>query len=340
VDAVVELAAALGLTIGMLPTWGDKWNKKWGVGPEIFTPENARAYGEWLGRRYADQPIIWILGGDRPIESEAHASIVRAMAEGVRAGDQGRHLIGFHTWGPHSSSEYVHNEPWLDLHMCQSGHARNSENWRFIEADYARAPTRPCMDAEPGYEDMPSGLHTLDGGYLDDYEARKALYWSLFAGAHGHTYGCNPVWQMWSTGRHPLIGARRPWREAIQLPGASQMQHARRLLLSRPFLERIPDQSLIVSDVGAGAYHVRATRDIGGSYAMVYLPAGKDVELDLTRLSGDSLAGTWFDPRTGVARTVGSFPRERRISFTPPGGGPDWVLILDDIERGFGIPGR
>jgi hypothetical protein len=73
---------------------------------------------------------------------------------------------------------------------------------------------------------------------------------------------------------------------------------------------------------------------------MVYLPAGKDVELDLTRLSGDSLAGTWFDPRTGVARTVGSFPRERRISFTPPGGGPDWVLILDDIERGFGIPGR
>ncbi len=33
VDFVVGKANALGLAIGMLPTWGDKWNKKWGVGP-------------------------------------------------------------------------------------------------------------------------------------------------------------------------------------------------------------------------------------------------------------------------------------------------------------------
>src|SRR5262245_36221455 len=65
IDAVVETAAGLGLYVGMLPTWGDKWNQKWGVGPEIFTPENARAYGLWLGKRYADAPLIWILGGDR-----------------------------------------------------------------------------------------------------------------------------------------------------------------------------------------------------------------------------------------------------------------------------------
>jgi hypothetical protein len=44
VDAVVDLAASLGLHIGMLPTWGDKWNQKWGVGPEIFTPERARLW--------------------------------------------------------------------------------------------------------------------------------------------------------------------------------------------------------------------------------------------------------------------------------------------------------
>src|SRR6476646_11639658 len=113
VDRVVELAASLGLYIGMLPTWGDKWNKKWGVGPEIFTPENARAYGTWLARRYAAKPIIWILGGDRPSESDDHRAIILAMAEGLRAGDGGRHLMTFHTWGPHASSEYVHDEAWL-----------------------------------------------------------------------------------------------------------------------------------------------------------------------------------------------------------------------------------
>jgi hypothetical protein len=152
VDAVVDLAASLGLHIGMLPTWGDKWNRKWGVGPEIFTPASARAYGEFIGRRYAERPIIWILGGDRPIETEVQHLVVRAMAEGVRAGDGGRHLIGFHTWGPHSSTEYVHDEPWLDLHMCQSGHKRNRENWRFnVGLPAARcaagAATFPTIDS-------------------------------------------------------------------------------------------------------------------------------------------------------------------------------------------------
>src|SRR5687767_3334408 len=55
VDFVVNKAEELGLFVGMLPTWGDKWNKKWGAGPEIFTPENARAYGKFLGNRYKDK---------------------------------------------------------------------------------------------------------------------------------------------------------------------------------------------------------------------------------------------------------------------------------------------
>ena len=61
VDWIVRKANELGLVIGMLPTWGDKWNKKWGVGPEIFTPENAAAFGRWLGDRYRTHSILWIL---------------------------------------------------------------------------------------------------------------------------------------------------------------------------------------------------------------------------------------------------------------------------------------
>jgi len=90
VDAIVDLAAALGLYIGLLPTWGDKWHRLWGVGPEIFTPENARTYGRWLGQRYKDAPIIWILGGDRPVESETHRLILRAMARGAAGGRWGQ----------------------------------------------------------------------------------------------------------------------------------------------------------------------------------------------------------------------------------------------------------
>ncbi|GAB4178679.1 MAG: glycoside hydrolase family 140 protein [Roseiflexaceae bacterium] len=351
VDAVVDLAESLGLVIGMLPTWGDKWNQKWGVGPEIFTPENAYRYAVFLGKRYAQRRLIWILGGDRPIESETQRAIIRAMAAGLRAGDGGQHLIGFHTYGPHSSSEFVHEEPWLDLHMCQSGHARNSANYRFIEQDYALTPIRPVMDAEPGYEEMPDGLHTLDGGYLDEYEVRKALYWALFAGAHGHTYGCNNVWQMWTSRRRPLLNARRSWQESLSLPGAAQVQHARSLLLSRPYFDRLPDQSLIVSDPGSGSYHVRATRDTHGRYACVYIPALQrppfgqgveplPVEVDLTKLRGEQIMAWWFDPRTGVAQAIGLQPRQPRAAFFTPYGGPDWVLVLDDATCGFAAPGR
>lgn len=345
VDAVVNLAGSLGLHVGLLPTWGDKWNQKWGVGPEIFTPENAHAFGLFLGRRYADAPIIWILGGDRPIESEQHLPILRATAAGLREGDGGSHLMTMHTWGPHATSEYVHDEPWLDFHTCQSGHARNSANWRFIEADYARTPTRPCMDAEPGYEDMADGIRNLDGGYLDDWDCRKALYWSLFAGAHGHTYGCNPVWQMWAPGREQVIYARRPWYEAMHLPGSGQMQHARALLESRPYLSRIPDQSLIASDSGTGTQHIRATRDAEGRYAMVYIPAGavtgeREIELNLANLAGDQVAAWWYDPRTGAARHLGVMPKRTQMTFTVPQGGPDWILVLDDAGCPFPPPGR
>jgi hypothetical protein len=51
---VIKKAEEKGLFIGLLPTWGDKWNKKWGVGPVIFTPENAAVFGEILGKRYKD----------------------------------------------------------------------------------------------------------------------------------------------------------------------------------------------------------------------------------------------------------------------------------------------
>ena len=66
VDYIIKKAEEKGLFIGLLPTWGDKVDPKWGVGPEIFNPENAYEYGQWIGRRYKDHPnIIWIIGGDR-----------------------------------------------------------------------------------------------------------------------------------------------------------------------------------------------------------------------------------------------------------------------------------
>ncbi|MEZ4682809.1 MAG: DUF4038 domain-containing protein [Caldilineaceae bacterium] len=57
VDELIDLAAAHNLYIGLLPTWGDKVNRRqWGVGPVIFDEQNAQLYGQFWGNGTAIAP--------------------------------------------------------------------------------------------------------------------------------------------------------------------------------------------------------------------------------------------------------------------------------------------
>jgi len=339
VDWIVRRAAELGLTIGLLPTWGDKWNRKWGQGPECFTPANAAVFGEFLGRRYREQPVIWILGGDRPVENDTHRAIIEATAQGLAAGDGGRHLMTFHPCGQQTSSQYFHQRDWLALNMYQTGHTRDRDNWRSIRAEYALTPVKPCLDGEPGYEDHPSGFKA-ENGYLDEHDVRRSCYWALFAGACGHTYGCHDIWQFLSPQWAPVTSPRTPWPKALHFAGAWQMRHARRLLELRPYLSRIPDAALIAGPAGEGCHHIEATRDADGSWAMVYFGAGDPALIDLGRLSAKALRITWYDPRTGAATVAGEMAGGGTHLVGPPSSGrtQDWVLLLDDVARGYRVP--
>jgi hypothetical protein len=349
VDFIVTEANQRGIYIGLLPTWGDKWNKKWGVGPEIFTPQNAEVYGEWLGRRYKSAGIVWILGGDRPIENDTHKEIIRAMARGLRKGDGGAHLMTWHPTGGSGSAQYFHGEDWLDFNMRQNGHvAEFTGRYDKTREDYNRTPVKPVLDGEPIYEDHPVSFKANELGHSTAADVRRPLYWNLFTGAFGHTYGHHSVWQMWSPGKNPVNNPLMPWREAIEQPGAIQMQHGKNLILSRPFLTRVPDDSIIVTDrvptsvPGAGRYRFVATRDASGSYAMVYAPVGRTFKVRMDQITGATVKAWWFNPRTGTAEAIGEFPTAGERAFMPPQPGEhlDWVLVLDDVARNFPVPGK
>ncbi len=158
----------------------------------------------------------------------------------------------------------------------------------------------------------------------------RPAYWSLFAGSCGHTYGANSIFQFWTGGDPGKFGARRIWQEALDLPGSSQMRHVRALIESRPVFERIPDQSLIISDPGTGADHVRATRATDFSYVFVYLPSGGAVTLDLSSFAAPLLAA-WVDPRTGTSYPLPDSATGPAANVTAPTSGPtqDWILTLD-----------
>jgi hypothetical protein len=343
VDFIVDKAEALGMFVGMLPTWGDKWNHKWGKGPEIFTPENAAAYGEFLGNRYKDKPILWILGGDRSPDNDRQLAVIRAMAAGLRKGDGGNHLLTFHPQGRGNSAQWFHQDDWLSFDMFQSGHgAANFANYDFTAKTRELTPTKPVLDGEPRYEDHPI-RQSGSKDWFDEWDVRQAAYWSLLAGACGHTYGNHNIWQMWQPGRQPITAARTPWKKALDYPGAAQMGHVRRLFESRPFQSLVPDQSLLVGDAGKGADHVRAARAADGACALVYLPTGKNVSIATGKLGGQKLQAWWFDPRSGTAKQIGMFAPAAQQEFDPPGEpgrGNDWVLVLDDVAKGFAAPGK
>ncbi len=329
VDWVLQNAAEKGLYVGLLPTWGDKVDKQWGNGPEIFTKKNAKKYGRWLGKRYASFPnVIWIIGGDRK-GGEDNFAIWNAMAEGIKSKDK-HHLLTYHPSGESSSSEWFHHCNWLDFNTYQSGHAK--EDYAIVEKmlghDYNLKPVKPVMDSEPRYENIPKNFKK-ENGVFSAADSREIMYQSLLGGACGHTYGCNEIWQMYSPGFSPVIDAFVPWKEALDFNGAQAVLFARELFESIDFTTIQPAPSLLLS--GNSDYKDMAVAAIGKGFAMVYLPNGNRVSINLEKaFQTESVKMCWFNPRNGEysnpwnEKVIGNFEVQPPVS----GEGTDWLLLI------------
>jgi hypothetical protein len=349
VDFVVETAAGKGLYIAMLPTWGDKVLKKWGQGPEIFTPENAEAYGRFLGERYGNRPnMIWILGGDRPSERELDFAVWRAMARGIKAGELScengfAHVMTYHPSGEDTSSRFFHNDDWLDFNMFQSGHRiKDGANYKMVARDRGLKPVKPVLDGEPRYENHPVRSDQTKTQWFDDFDVRQAAYWAVFAGAFGHTYGCHDIWMMYDgTPERQCADARTPWKQSVDLPGAWQMLILRNFLLNEGLLKsgHVPCQELIVGDNPDGTGYAVACCTQNRDKAFVYVPTGRKVTLDLGKLKPAETEKRFhlFNPRTGeTVKEVAVVEDGNFYTVTLPGKeerGNDWVIVIEQLKE-------
>lgn len=367
-DAVLDLMEQRGFYAALVPAWGQlvvgwDWDgRRYDI---LIDEHNAYDYGRFLGERYRHRTnLIWILGGDRhPVETKHDFRPVwRALAEGIARGITGQALkwdqpdpawssmlMTYHvpyTDNPeiYSSSYWFHDDAWLSFNMLQSGHRAHVRSYSQIVFDYQRQPIKPVLDGEPNYEDMP--YSTVEGeAYHDAWDVRKRAYWSVFAGACGHTYGHASIWCMLdpAPGEHPHILS---WRGALDRPGAGQMRHLSTLAQRYPYWQTIPDQTLIAAipaTLGSLDLLNQACRAPDGSFALIYLTRGGSVSVDLEKLSGDAVAAQWYDPRTGqtcddqgtlTEVAYCTVPRMGHATFYSPthGSGNDWILILEKVS--------
>jgi uncharacterized protein DUF4038/collagenase-like protein with putative collagen-binding domain len=339
VDYVIDKAAVYNMNIAMLPTWGDKvFKNPWGKGPEIFNAQNAAVYGAWLAKRYRDKKnIIWVLGGDRNPRNETDIQIWRAMGNAIMKETANKALITYHPQpNPSSSAEWFHNESWLAFNMFQTGHCRETAIYDKIQLVYNMKPVKPVLDGEPIYEDHPVCFNAKEFGTSNAFDVRRSAWLSLFAGSFGHTYGCHDVWQMYSAKKEGVNGPHLFWNEALDLTGANQMIHVRKLMEAFPMTDRVPDQSLIKENDYVPAERIQATR--GTDYLMVYSSAGKPFTVTLGKTTGNAVKGFWYNPKSGKRTPIEQMANTGSQLFTPAasGYGQDWILVLYDVAKNYG----
>ena len=335
-DYLVGLAEKKGLYMAMVPIWGSN------VRGGRISISQAGKYAAWLAQRYANHSnIIWLNGGDT--KGNNNTAIWNTIGQQIRD-NAPNHLITFHPFGRMKSSSWFHEADWLDFNMFQSGHRRydqddtelgyGQDNWKYVRDDYALKPVKPTIDGEPSYEGIPQGLHDPSEPYWNENDARRYAYWSVFAGAFGFTYGHSAVMQMYKPGDvSPAYGVREYWTEALNAPGATQMKYLKNLILSKLFLERVPDQSLIAWGQGKRYDYQAATR--GNDYAFVYTYNGREINVAMGKIEGSSITASWYNPRNGQTTFIDTVENRGTRSFHPPGEiqeGNDWVLVLESAK--------
>jgi hypothetical protein len=334
VDFIIDQAQAREMQVAMAPAWVKHVTSPRGDG---LNPQNASEFGRWVGQRYRDREVIWVMGGD---DSNWHEGIVREVAAGITEGVTGSAtghdgvMMTYHPGWAKSSAEKFHTDAWLDFNMSQSGHCGRTltAGHGLTTAGFESWPAKPMIDGESFYEGHPLCMDP-SRGYSTAQQVRNGWYNSTFGGGAGVAYGHHSVWQMYQPGRNGVNGPLKYWHEALDEEAAADAVHLRTLLESRPVWSRIPD-----GGSGSGSAGVRFTRANDGSYVMGYTTDGRPLTIDLGRLSGDDARLWWFDPRTGSATEIEVLPSKGAVTRVPPLAG-DWVLIADDAGRHFPPPG-
>jgi len=109
------------------------------------------------------------------------------------------------------------------------------------------------------------------------------------------------------------------------------------LFNSREWMKLAPDLERTVVVSGDSGMAVARTSD--SNTVIAYMPSDRKVTVNMEKMAGTDTKAWWFNPVTGTADLIGTFPNAKTQTFAPTGKG-DWVLVLDNAAVPFPAPGK
>lgn len=112
------------------------------------------------------------------------------------------------------------------------------------------------------------------------------------------------------------------------------MKYLKRLILSFPYFERVPDQSTILEN---GTQYERLIATRGNDYLLVYNYTSREMKIDLRKISGNKKKVWWMNASTGQLTYLGEYDNNVLI-FRPQKTGTDiedGVLIAFDSSKDY-----
>jgi hypothetical protein len=348
-DYIINQANQMGLLVQMNVMWGNLSGGPYGWRiPVGWTDQKALEYGRFLGRRYGQKRVIWMVGGDDRFDAPCTYSYgctsgadrlrwYTLMVQGLKETAHPNTLYTFHPAGGLSSYQVVGSPSWLSFHSHQSGHI-NHIFTSLVPTDYPRTPTKPIVDIEPLYDDNALWDYTISNWSRNrptPYDIRRIHYWDVFSGAAGAVYGHLAVAVMYTSPGNEYLGApSMTWQQGLNALTSSQMVHLINLATSRPYHQGVPDTSLVVDSKGSTTTTVTALA--APSFAFIYVPNSRSISVNVSRF-GETV-GWWFNPQNGQSQRIGTLTNT--VTLGPAPYSPDAVLVLDQASANYAAPGQ
>ncbi len=316
-DQIIYKAEQKGLVVNINPCWFGYSFWDWAT---KLTNYNAPIYGQYLGNRMKNHPNVmyWVCGDVDPnYGGNEKRDELDQLCNAIRSEDSdalisGHAATGNPSWNFWNNSGY--GAGWYNYHSAYAYGfgVTGARVWQQVrDGVHRNNPVGPTINIESFYEPQ-KGAEIL----------RRNAWWTITVGGAGHAYGHTDIWCF-----------KGNWG-ALDATVAQHMRYLGKFFRENPWGANLAndEHGAIVSGHGGDDDKATGILASDGSWFYAYLPTGRTVGIDMSKLSMNPVTAKWYDPTNGNYQNIGDYPNSGTRNFSTPGnnasGYSDWVLVL------------